>query len=253
VACLRHSYRVLELWADSVEPERKGLSRRKMTRLLAPQSSEAPLFFHLTDASPAGFHKAIDQMHAVGGFDMLIYSFGSGFDLENTKPEYLAQLLNLTNYAQSRGIEVGGYDLISDTRGGTGFDTIDPHSQKPTNNACFASGWNREITSKVLTQMRKAGVSMLETDGPYAGNPCAASDHDHVGAADSIDMQWKGQAQFYSLMREHGVYVHAPDGYLYDGGANKECGGYAENQMSLPRWQWLSTNIEDPYLVSENF
>ena len=34
---------MLELWADSVEPERKGMSRRKMTRMLAPQTSEAPL------------------------------------------------------------------------------------------------------------------------------------------------------------------------------------------------------------------
>ena len=155
------TYRVLELWADSTEPERKGLSRRKMTRMLAPQSSEAPLFFHLTDASPAGFRHAIDQMAAVGGFDMLIYSFGSGFSLENTSPTYLAQLANNTAYAKARGIEVGGYDLISDTRGGTGFDTIDPASGEPTNNACFASGWNTEITTKVLTQMAKAGISYV--------------------------------------------------------------------------------------------
>ena len=39
-------------------------------------------------------------------------------------------------------------------------------------------------------------------------------------------MQWRGQADFYALMRQHGVFVHAPDGYLYAGGANKECGGY---------------------------
>ena len=55
-----------------------------------------------------------------------------------------------------------------------------------------------------------------------------------------VDMQWRGQVEFYALMRQHGVFVHAPDGYLYAGGANKECGGYEENQMSLPRWQWLS-------------
>ena len=70
------TYRVLELFSDSVEPERKGLSRRKMTRMLAPQTSEAPLFFHLTDSSSTAFRHAIDQMHSVGGFDMLIYSFG---------------------------------------------------------------------------------------------------------------------------------------------------------------------------------
>ena len=88
---------------------------------------------------------------------------------------------------------------------------------------------------------------MLETDGPYAGNPCASTGHSHVGAADSVDMQWRGQAEFYSLMRAHEVFVHAPDGYLYDGGANKECGGYEENQMSLPRWQWLSIAHQENY------
>ena len=88
---------------------------------------------------------------------------------------------------------------------------------------------------------------MLETDGPYAGNPCASTAHNHIGAADSVDMQWHGQSQFYSLMRQHNVYVHAPDGYLYDGGANKECGGYEENQMSLPRWQWLSIAHQENY------
>lgn len=70
------TYRLLELFSDSVEAERKGLSRRKMTRMLAPQTSEAPLFFHLTDSSSKAFRHAIDQMHSVGGFDMLIYSFG---------------------------------------------------------------------------------------------------------------------------------------------------------------------------------
>ena len=126
---------------------------------------------------------------------------------------------------------------------------------------------------------------MLETDGPYCGNPCAATDHDHYDAADSVEMQvtltrspisildppsiyiyiyismghpsgmcltqtvlqWRGQVEFYALMRQHGVYVHAPDGYLYAGGANKECGGYEENQMSLPRWQWLSIAHQENY------
>ena len=113
---------------------------------------------------------------------------------------------------------------------------------------------------------------MLETDGPYAGNPCGSHDHDHYDAADSVEMQWRGQAEFYSLMREHGVFVHAPDDYLFAGGANKECGGkpedhpstprsagpgglsdgilctgYEENQMSLPRWQWLSIAHQENY------
>ena len=41
--------------------------------------------------------------------------------------------------------------------------------------------------------------------------------------------------------------MHAPDDYLFAGGANKECGGYEENQMSLPRWQWLSIAHQENY------
>ena len=48
------------LWTDSVERERSGLMRRRLVRLLAPQTSEAPQFMHLTDVSPAGIKKAVD-------------------------------------------------------------------------------------------------------------------------------------------------------------------------------------------------
>ena len=51
------------------------------------------------------------------GFEMLIFSFGSAFDYENINdPEYVARMKNLTDYALSKGIEVGGYDLIVWTR-----------------------------------------------------------------------------------------------------------------------------------------
>jgi hypothetical protein len=125
-------------------------------------------------------------------------------------------------------------DLISDTRGGTGFDAIDPANPSThLNDACFASGWNRELTERVLTQMAAADLSMLETDGPYHGNPCGSHSHDHYDASDSVEMQWRGQAEFYSLMRQHQVFVHAPDDYLYAGGANKECGGYEEHRIYI--------------------
>lgn len=120
------SFRVLLVWGDSTEAERHGLGIRRLTRLLAPQSSEAPLFLHLTDASFWGFRKAVDQMSAVGGFDMLIFSFGSGFNLEDTSHEYLAKMKADVAYAQARGIEVGGYDLICLSRGDTPYSAISP-------------------------------------------------------------------------------------------------------------------------------
>ena len=82
---------------------------------------------------------------------MLIFSFGSGFNLETTNATYLAQiaagesaeqLSSLQSrtkdvaYAHAQGIEVGGYDLICLDRGYNGYggnvgdqwDVVEPGS-----------------------------------------------------------------------------------------------------------------------------
>ena len=51
-------------------------------------------------------------MTAVGGFDMIIFSFGSGFNLESTDPSYLASVRSSIQYANEHGIEVS---TMSDT------------------------------------------------------------------------------------------------------------------------------------------
>ena len=43
------TFRALELVTDSADRERVGLSRQRMTRLLAPETQENPIFFHGTD------------------------------------------------------------------------------------------------------------------------------------------------------------------------------------------------------------
>ncbi len=101
------TYKVLELVTDSYDRERIALSRHKMTRLLAPQTQENPIFFHGTDSSKTGFKKSIDQMVAVG-FEMYIYSFGSGFKLEDMDKTNIDAITADIQYAKSQGIEVGG-------------------------------------------------------------------------------------------------------------------------------------------------
>ena len=101
------TYRVLELVTDSYDRERVALSRHRMTRLLAPQTQENPIFFHGTDSSTTGFKNSIDQMSAVG-FEMYIYSFGSGFKLEDLSPTNIEMISADIQYAKSKGIEVGG-------------------------------------------------------------------------------------------------------------------------------------------------
>ena len=57
------------------DPERTGLSKRRLTRLLAPQVQENPIYFHMTDSSSKAFRATVDQLVEVG-FEMIFYSFG---------------------------------------------------------------------------------------------------------------------------------------------------------------------------------
>jgi hypothetical protein len=41
------------------------------------------------------------------GFEMLIFSFGSGFSLESSNPAYIKAVGDQIAYANARGIEVG--------------------------------------------------------------------------------------------------------------------------------------------------
>ena len=94
---------------------RQTLARHRVTSS-SRRTTENPIFFHATDVSDAGFRRAVDQMAEVG-FEMLIFSFGSGFRLESADPAYLASIKAQIDYAKSKGIEVGGYDLVCLERG----------------------------------------------------------------------------------------------------------------------------------------
>ena len=54
------------------DPERLGLSRRRMMRLLAPQTQENPIYFPMTSSESGDFRRAVDQLAEVG-FEMILY------------------------------------------------------------------------------------------------------------------------------------------------------------------------------------
>ena len=62
----------------------------------------------------------MDQMNEVG-FEMMIYSFGSGFTFETPNTTYMNRIKSDIAYANSKNIEVGGYDLICLDRGHGGY------------------------------------------------------------------------------------------------------------------------------------
>ena len=174
------SYRSLLLFNDDGDIERQSLARGRVTQLLAPHTMENPIFFHATDVVGAGFTTAVDRMQEVG-FEMLIFSFGSGFNLENNSSAYLDAVAKQIAYANAKGIEVGGYDLISLDRGDlpSAFRQLNA-TGSPNGNACFASGWYDQLTKVRAWASRGGGGGQWSGDH---GARCAGRSPAHAAAS----------------------------------------------------------------------
>jgi len=98
------SFGVLSILHDSDEMERRALQRHRLTNLLLPQTLQNPMFFHATDASPVGWTAMVDKCAEVG-FEMIIYSFGSDFNIETLNQTDIARVKSQVDYAKSKGVE----------------------------------------------------------------------------------------------------------------------------------------------------
>jgi hypothetical protein len=218
--------------------ERQGLAVRRMYRIIAPWATENPLMMHCRFADERSVTAAIDQCAEVG-FEMLILTFGSGFDLENRDPATLALAQKYSAYARSKGIEIGSYSLLASRAVGGGNDVVMPEGQSPTfgNSPCLGSEWGRNYFSRLYDFHRESGFTLLEHDGSYPGDVCRSEKHPgHRGLADSRWTQWRTISDFYKWCRAQGIYLNVPDHYFLDG-SNKTGMGYREVNWSLPREQ----------------
>ena len=233
------TFRVFELPYDSTERERKGLELRRMYRALAPWATENPIMMHARSAEPAAVRLAIDQCAEVG-FEMVILTFGSGFDPENEDPAYLARLKELVDYAHGKNVELGGYSLLASRRISDEDDVINPKTGKTGgaifgNSPCLGSKWSQEYFRKLRALIEKTGLDLIEHDGSYPGDVCVSTAHPgHRGLDDSQWTQWRTISEFYQWCRARGVYLNVPDWY-YLVGSNKNGMGYREVNWSLPR------------------
>lgn len=236
------SFKTFELLFDSTERERNGLAMRRMYRTIAPWVTENPLMMHVRHADPETVRSAIDQCAEVG-FEMVILTFGSGFNIENEDPDYREQLKQLKEYALSKGIELGGYSLLASRRISDEHDVVNPATGKTGgfaafgNSPCLGSAWGRDYFRKLYDFFEHTGFDLLEHDGSYPGDVCASTRHPgHSGLLDSQYRQWQTITDFYQWCRGQGIYLNVPDFY-YLSGSNK-CGmGYRETNWSLPREQ----------------
>ena len=199
------SYYTYILLHDSDDSERQGLAVRKMYRTLAPQTTENPIFMHLTDSTSAGIRKAVDQCAAVG-FEMIILSFGSGLKMESKDAGYIANVKASVDYAHSKGIQFGGYNLMASSRTvGDGGDCIDDQGN-PAGSACLASEWSDDYFSTIKNFIVQTGFDVITTDGPYEGASCFNASHAHHNSVgDSHWTQYERNMEFYKWCKERGA------------------------------------------------
>lgn len=235
------SFRTYVLFHDSSERERKGLAIRKLFRTIAPWCTENPIMLHLTSTDPAVVKRAIDQAADVG-FEMVIFSFGSGLNMEDVSEENLRKYTRWADYAHSKGLQIGGYSLLASRSIDPADDVIDPKTGKPGgavfgSSPCLGSEWGRQYFQHLKTFLSRTGFDLLEHDGSYPGDVCASTTHPgHRGLGDSQWTQYQTITEFYRWCRARGIYLNVPDNYFL-AGSNKTGMGYRETNWSLPRAQ----------------
>ncbi len=233
------TFRVWETPLDTRDEERRGLFIRKMYRTISPWTTENPIFLHLTSTQEKEVKAAIDQCNEVG-YEMIILSFGSGLNMERETDDYYEKFREFREYANSKGIELGGYSLLSSRWISDEVDVINPETGKRGgmifgSSPCLCSEWGYDYFRKIKKFFTETGMQVFENDGSYPGNVCASTSHaHHNGLGDS---QWKQYAQIqdlYKWMRARGIYMNVPDFYV-NSGTNKVGIGYREVNWSLPR------------------
>jgi len=242
------SFRTWILVNDSWDRERKGLAQRKMYRTISPWVTENPIFMHLRYSDNESVKKAVDQC-AETGFEKIILSFGSRFNIEDTSKKNLDRYKELTEYAHSKGISLGGYSLLASRKVGGGNDVEMPAGLQPTfgNSPCLGSNWGEEYFKKLYRFIEYTGFDNFEHDGSYPGDVCMATTHPgHEGLADSQWKQFRTITDFYKWCRARGVYLTVPDWYFLNG-SSKTGMGYRENNWSLPRRQQEIIERENIY------
>ena len=233
-----------EMLRDATDQERRGLAECRFWRMMAPWTQENPILMHVRQSDDESVKRAIDQCADVG-FEMVIMTFGSGFQIENDSAAYLSRMKALNDYASSRGVALGGYSLLA-SRGASDEDAaISRKTGLPARtreegsrfgvSPCIASDWGNRYFGTLRDFFEKTGMNVFEHDGSYPGDPCASTVHSgHCGYEDSQWNQWLQIRDFYRWCRGRGIYLNVPDWYFLSG-SNKVPMGYVETNWSLPR------------------
>jgi hypothetical protein len=242
------SFYTFVLSFDGYDRERNGLAQRRMYRTIAPWATENPLMMHVRFSDRRTVRNAIDQCAEVG-FEMVILTFGSGFEIENDSDRYLARMREYKEYASEKGIEIGGYSLLASRSIDAENNVVMPEGMSPAfgNSPCLGSAWGQAYFRKLYAFFERTGFDLLEHDGSYPGDPCMSDTHPgHRGLEDSRWRQWRTITGFYHWCRGRGIFLNVPDWYFLSG-SNKTGMGYRETNWSLPRDQQVIHTRQNIY------
>lgn len=222
------AFRTFEILNDAPrDTERAFLAQRRFYKHLAPQTNEHQFEVHAPNSRDlATLAPLIDQMAEVG-FELLqAPEHPGGFNYADTSPANIASMKAVCDYAKSKGIRVGAYQLIIASHGwGTrkdNYNCISPVTHRPGSffgqSACAASAWADMYYTNMWKTIEAAGMGAFKPDGPYHGDPCAATDHPHhKGLEDSQWAQWKWMCGVLHEGQRRGLYLTMPDWYFLNG------------------------------------
>jgi hypothetical protein len=254
------SFRTFLILHDTTDRERKGLAQRRFYRKLAPQTNEkmfevhAPYSRDLKILAPL-----MDQMHEIGFEQLQAPEHPGGFNHADNSEANIRAMKIICDYAKQYNIRVGAYQLMMASQGwGSAkdhFNCIDPASKKPGSafgqSACGASAWADMYFNNMWDTIEKSGMGAFKPDGPYHGDPCAATNHPHhKGLEDSQWAQWKWMCKVLAEGQRRNLYLTIPDWYFLNG---QVCTGMGYREATDLIDVTLQTVIYRQYIFDATF
>ena len=223
------AFRTFEILNDTTERERFHLAQRHFYKKLAPQTTEhqfevhAPITRDLKTLAPL-----MDQMAELGFETLQAPEHPGGFNHADTSEGNINSMKKLCDYGRTKGIRVGAYQLMMASQGwgskADNFNCISPANGQPGSlfgqSACGASAWADMYFTNMWTTIERAGMGAFKPDGPYHGDPCAATNHPHhQGLEDSQWAQWQWMCRVLHEGQRRNLYLTIPDWYVLNGQA----------------------------------
>ncbi|XZE53542.1 LamG domain-containing protein [Planctomycetaceae bacterium SH139] len=223
------AFRTFEILNDSTDLERSTLAQRRFYRKLAPQTNEKMFEVHAPrtrDLRILG--PLMDQMAEIGFDQLQAPEHPGGFNHADSSEANIKSMKVICDYAKPLGIRVGAYELMMASRGWgsreDNYNTIDPITGRPGSafgqSACGASAWADLYYDNMWKTIEGAGMGAFKPDGPFHGDPCAATDHPHhKGLEDSQWAQWMWMNKVLHEGQRRNLYLTVPDWYFLNGQA----------------------------------